>query len=148
MLGWKGGLWVEREGWVTVMLMQFAPPPPTVHQEYTNTMVKIILTMMIRMRMGRLGCIWALLKSALIHGNSEEEKYSIRKKKEQIYWDKSTTSSPPIQPPTTPPLIVLWQNRKDLDFPRDGQSAWAQIAAGSNPAKLRISRHAVGLDWN
>ena len=31
----------RREGWVTVMLMQFVPLPPTVHQEYTNVRVKM-----------------------------------------------------------------------------------------------------------
>ena len=31
----------RREGWVTVMLMQFVPLPPTVHQEYTNDWVKM-----------------------------------------------------------------------------------------------------------
>ena len=46
--GWKVVGWVEAEGLVTVMLMQFVPPPPTVQQEYTNMM----LTMIIRMRVG------------------------------------------------------------------------------------------------
>ena len=39
--------WVEAEGLVTVMLMQFVPPSPTVHQEYTNMMVGMVVTMML-----------------------------------------------------------------------------------------------------
>ena len=51
MLGWKG-LWVGGRGGVTVMLMQFVHHSPTVHQEYTNMMVKMRLTMIIEMRVG------------------------------------------------------------------------------------------------
>ena len=40
---WMGG----REGLVTVMLMQFVPPSLTVHQEYTNMMVGMVVTMML-----------------------------------------------------------------------------------------------------
>ena len=39
--------WVEAEGLVTVMLMQFVPPSLTVHQEYTNMMVGMMVTMML-----------------------------------------------------------------------------------------------------
>ena len=56
MLGYAGmeravGGW---KGWVTVMLMQFVHHSPTVHQEYTNMMVKMRLTMImiIEMRVG------------------------------------------------------------------------------------------------
>ena len=45
--GWKVVGWVEAEGLVTVMLMQFVPPSPTVHQEYTNMMVGMVVTMML-----------------------------------------------------------------------------------------------------
>ena len=40
-------------------------------------------------------------------------------------------------------LIVLLQNTKDLDFPGDGQSGWAQIVADCNLAKPQISGKAL-----
>ena len=94
----------RREGLVTVMLMQFVPPPPTVHQEYTNMMVKIMLTMMI-MSLGRNDLHFYLGTAQISIITFRKRKVSLQERKKDIFRNKSTMSSTPHPPGPTPLLL-------------------------------------------
>ena len=133
----------RREGLVTVMLMQFVPPPPTVHQEYTNMMVKIMLTMMI-MSLGRNDLHFYLGTAQISIITFRKRKVSLQERKKDIFRNKSTMSStpPPPRPHSPPPLIVLWQFR----FPKGclkclgPNSGWLQSSQTTNQSTCSRSR--------